>query len=194
MSTVQQSRRERLWFPANGISSSELDVLSAPGLRRKKAIIEEKMRRIERGRQSYRMANKERKIIERANAIPLVINRHSQPSTDPAEPALIDAECHWPVTIRDICRASCRHYSVNILDFVSNRRHARLVRARHVAMYIARRHTTRSLPEIGRIMGGRDHTTIMHGAHRITERLEGDEELQADVAAICAVLGLGEVP
>lgn len=188
--SIVESRRERLWFPANGIASSELSVLSAPGLRRKKALLDQKLCRIERGRQSYQLAKQERKFVERAKEIPLVI--HSRPQTEifPFEPPLIDGDCRWPLTIRDICRASCRHYSVNILDFVSTRRHRRLVRARHVAMYLAREHTTRSLPEIGRIMGGRDHTTIMHGAHKIAEQVVANEELQADVAAIRALLGI----
>jgi hypothetical protein len=191
MSTALQSRRERLWFPANGIASSELDVLSAPGLRRKKAVIAEKLRRIERGRQLYQMTKKESKIIERAKTIPLVTHRNPQPYTGPVEPPLIDGDCRWPVTIRDICRASCRHYDVNLLDFVSNRRHAKLVRARQVAMYIARTHTTRSYPEMGRIMGGRDHTTILFGVRKIESLLPDDEKLRGDVDAIVAMLSVG---
>lgn len=182
-----RAARERLWNPPGGYVSSELEILSPHKLRSKQGRDAEKKARktakIERFRRLHQVAM-------RAGKLPLIHRRPQAPAPMP-EPPLIDATCVYPLTVRDICRATCRYFDVNMLDFVSQRRHASLVRARHVAMYLSRHHTTRSLPEIARVMGGRDHTTILHGVNKIAAKLADDAELRADVAAIRKVLGIG---
>ena len=76
------------------------------------------------------------------------------------------------ITIRKIQDAVCTFYGVRRLDMVSQRRTEKVVRPRHIAMYLAREMTVRSFPEIGRAFGGRDHTTIMHAVDKITSLIE----------------------
>ena len=66
------------------------------------------------------------------------------------------------VKIEDIQRVVARQYNVSRSDLLSSRRTANVVRPRQVAMYLAKTLTLRSLPEIGRRFGGRDHTTVLH--------------------------------
>jgi chromosomal replication initiation ATPase DnaA len=180
-----QERRQRLWNPPNGRHSSELEILSARALREKQLRDE---------------AEKARKtaVIERFHRAQQVVKRaliHRRPQVqetgpDPLNPPLIDGSCTYPLTVRDICRACCRYYDVNMIDFVSARRHAKLARTRHVASYLPRIHTTRSLPEIGRIMGNRDHTTILSGVRKIDRCLLQDEALAEDIRTIRIELGI----
>src|SRR5947208_9463121 len=71
------------------------------------------------------------------------------------------------VKIEDIQRVVARQYNVSRADLLSSRRTANVVRPRQVAMYLAKTLTLRSLPEIGRRFGGRDHTTVLHGVRKI---------------------------
>lgn len=92
--------------------------------------------------------------------------------------------------IANVLKETADHYGVTVADIISARRTAKIMKPRQMAMYIARFVTLRSLPEIGRRMGDRDHTTILHGIRRIEGMIEaGDEELSADVAAIRKRLG-----
>jgi len=63
-----------------------------------------------------------------------------------------------------------------------------VARPRQVAMYLAKKLTPRSLPEIGRRFGGRDHTTVMHAVKRIEELRASDREIDADVTALTRLL------
>jgi chromosomal replication initiator protein len=83
------------------------------------------------------------------------------------------------VKIEDIQRVVSRHYSVSRSDLLSARRTANVVRPRQVAMYLAKTMTLRSLPEIGRRFGGRDHTTVLHAVRKI-EHLVGNDQGLAD--------------
>ena len=95
--------------------------------------------------------------------------------------------------IASVLRETAAHYGVTVADIVSARRTADVMKPRQMAMYIARFVTLRSLPEIGRRMGDRDHTTILHGVRRIEAMIEGgDEALTADVEAIRKRLGVTE--
>jgi chromosomal replication initiator protein len=76
------------------------------------------------------------------------------------------------VKIEDIQRTVARHYDVSRSDLLSSRRTAKVVRPRQIAMYLAKTLTLRSLPEIGRRFGGRDHTTVLHAVRKI-ENLVG---------------------
>ena len=83
------------------------------------------------------------------------------------------------VKIEDIQRVVARQYNVSRSDLLSSRRTANVVRPRQVAMYLAKTLTLRSLPEIGRRFGGRDHTTVLHAVRKI-EALVGKDTTLAD--------------
>lgn len=77
-----------------------------------------------------------------------------------------------------------QYFSVTPLDIVSQRRQASIVRPRMIAMYLARHLTPRSLPEIGRQFGGRDHTTVLHAVNKIAGLLDNDEGLAGIVSGL----------
>ena len=79
-------------------------------------------------------------------------------------------------SIEDIQRKTAEFYKLDVRDFHSPQRARRVARPRQVAMYLSRKLTTRSLPEIGRRFGGRDHTTVLHACRRI-EALCGEDPL-----------------
>jgi chromosomal replication initiator protein len=83
------------------------------------------------------------------------------------------------VKIEDIQRVVARQYNVSRSDLLSSRRTANVVRPRQIAMYLAKTLTLRSLPEIGRRFGGRDHTTVLH-AVRKSENLVGNDNVLAE--------------
>ena len=83
------------------------------------------------------------------------------------------------VKIEDIQRVVARQYNVSRADLLSSRRTANVVRPRQIAMYLAKTLTLRSLPEIGRRFGGRDHTTVLHAVRKI-ESLVGNDNVLAE--------------
>jgi chromosomal replication initiator protein len=82
------------------------------------------------------------------------------------------------VRIEDIQRIVARHYNVSKTELLSNRRTRTIVKPRQVAMYLSKVMTPRSLPEIGRRFGGRDHTTVLHAVRKI-EGLSGSDNTLA---------------
>jgi chromosomal replication initiator protein len=85
------------------------------------------------------------------------------------------------VTIDEIQRRVAEHYNMRIGDMASARRARSVARPRQVAMYLAKQLTSRSLPEIGKKFGNRDHTTVMHACTRITELMVSDSSFAEDV-------------
>lgn len=85
------------------------------------------------------------------------------------------------VKIEDIQRVVARQYNVSRSDLLSSRRTANVVRPRQVAMYLAKTLTLRSLPEIGRRFGGRDHTTVLHAVRKIESLVSKDLTLSDEV-------------
>jgi chromosomal replication initiator protein len=85
------------------------------------------------------------------------------------------------VTIEEIQKRVAEHYSIKLSDMHSPRRARVVARPRQVAMYLAKQLTTRSLPEIGRKFGKRDHTTVMHAVKRVEELREIDASFAEDV-------------
>jgi chromosomal replication initiator protein len=88
------------------------------------------------------------------------------------------------VKIEDIQRVVARHYNVSRGDLLSARRTANVVRPRQVAMYLAKTMTLRSLPEIGRRFGGRDHTTVLHAVRKIEGLIGNDQSLADEVESL----------
>lgn len=91
-------------------------------------------------------------------------------------------------TVREIQAASEKHFGISHREIISARRTAQVVRPRQVAMYLARTLTLRSLPDIGRQFGGRDHTTVLHAFRKIGALVASDSVVAMDVDAISAVL------
>jgi chromosomal replication initiator protein len=85
------------------------------------------------------------------------------------------------VKIEDIQRVVARQYNVSRADLLSSRRTANVVRPRQVAMYLAKTLTLRSLPEIGRRFGGRDHTTVLHAVRKIESLVNTDTALAEEI-------------
>ena len=88
------------------------------------------------------------------------------------------------IKIEDIQRIVARQYNVSRSDLLSSRRTANVVRPRQVAMYLAKTLTLRSLPEIGRRFGGRDHTTVLHAVRRIEALKVDDAQLARDLETL----------
>jgi chromosomal replication initiator protein len=91
-------------------------------------------------------------------------------------------------SIEDIQRKTAEFYKLDIRDFQSPQRARRVARPRQVAMYLARQLTTRSLPEIGRRFGGRDHTTVLHACRRIEALCAEDPLFRQEVDFLKQVL------
>ena len=88
------------------------------------------------------------------------------------------------ITIDEIQRKTAEHYNIKMPDMHSARRARNVARPRQVAMYLAKQLTSRSLPEIGRKFGGRDHTTVMHAVRKIEELMDQDAQIAQDVEII----------
>jgi len=96
--------------------------------------------------------------------------------------------CERRVTIDEIQRRVAEHFNIRLSEMASERRARAVARPRQIAMYLAKQLTTRSLPEIGRKFGGRDHTTVMHAVRKIEELTLGDRALAEDVELLRRML------
>ena len=92
------------------------------------------------------------------------------------------------VTVEEIQRKVADHYSVRLSDLIGPKRLRTIARPRQVAMYLSKQLTLRSLPDIGRRFGGRDHTTIMHGVKKIEELRATDSQLSDDLQLLRRLL------
>ena len=112
-------------------------------------------------------------------------------TTDVAEEAIGSraAAGEKRVTIEEIQRKTAEYYKLDLRELHSARRARRVARPRQVAMYLARELTSRSLPDIGRRFGGRDHTTVLHACRRIESLCKADPVFQQEVDFLRKVLG-----
>ena len=92
------------------------------------------------------------------------------------------------VRIEDILRIVSRHYKVPRNDLLSSRRSRDVVRPRQIAMYLAKSLTSRSLPEIGRRFGGRDHTTVLHSVRKVEQMIKDDGDLAQEIELLKRLL------
>jgi len=92
------------------------------------------------------------------------------------------------ITIDDIQKATAEHYGMKQADLISERRNRSIARPRQAAMWLAKQLTTRSLPDIGRRFGGRDHTTVLHAVRRIEALKAGDPQLTRDLETLARKL------
>ena len=88
------------------------------------------------------------------------------------------------VTIDEIQKLVSRHFELKPLDLVSARRARAVARPRQIAMYLAKRLTTRSLPEIGRKFGGRDHSTVIHAVRKVEQLRDSDRDVDNAVRVL----------
>jgi hypothetical protein len=116
----------------------------------------------------------------------------ASPLTGPPVPVeKSDPEIKAP-RVRFIIEHVAAFYGISMLEMISDRRETRIVKPRQVAMYLARRLTARSLPEIGRQLGGKDHTTVIHGSRKIAADLETSDALASDIAELTRRIEAGE--
>jgi chromosomal replication initiator protein len=92
------------------------------------------------------------------------------------------------VKIEDILKVVGRHYNVARADLLSARRARAVVVPRQIGMYLAKKLTPRSLPEIGRRFGGRDHSTVLHAVRKIEDQMRTDDRLAREVALLIRLI------
>lgn len=166
--------RSRLWHPVNGRESSEIEVVS-------KAELARKAKAAEVNAEIHRLEERRRDLIAS------LIEAHERTQFQFGMPAVDDGV--KVITFAHIVSAVCQFYQRPRVHVFSDRRLASLVRPRQIIMFLAREHTPLSLPTIGRLCGGRDHTTVLHGAAKIALLLTSDQQLAADVATIRQAMG-----
>jgi chromosomal replication initiator protein len=91
-------------------------------------------------------------------------------------------------SIEEIQKKVASHYAIRLGDMSSTRRARQVVLPRQVAMYLAKKMTTMSLPEIGKNFGGRDHTTVLHAIRKIEELMATNENIAEDIALLMKIL------
>jgi len=91
---------------------------------------------------------------------------------------------HEEVTIDEIIKAVTGKLGVKILDVKSQKKNKNIVMARQIAMYLSRKMTTSSFPDIGEKIGGRDHSTVIYANNKIGKAMEGDVKLQKTISDI----------
>ena len=92
------------------------------------------------------------------------------------------------ITIDKIQNTVSSFYNIQLNEMLSQRRSRPLARPRQVAMYLSKKLTTRSLPEIGRRFANRDHTTVIHAVKTIDRLSEKDEEMRKNIEQIKGIL------
>lgn len=92
------------------------------------------------------------------------------------------------VTIDEIQRTVAEYYNLRLSEMLSQRRSRVIARPRQVAMFLSKQLTSRSLPEIGRRFGGRDHTTVMHAVRKIEDLVKADSTLDEDITRLTRLL------
>lgn len=175
--------RNRLRNPPNGRVSSELEILSEAGVRQQ--------RRWEAA--AFLEARKAQQDFERRQALEDKLREALQERAHVMAIARVMAEEELPppLTAQKILSAVARYTGFSTVDIQSARRNATIVLPRQMVMFLAREHTLLSLPAIGRRLGGRDHTTVLHGHRKVKQMIEaGDVRLAADIDNIKWELGI----
>lgn len=95
------------------------------------------------------------------------------------------------IKIDDILKIIGRHFNVGRTDLLSPRRARSVVVPRQIGMYLAKKMTARSLPEIGRRFGGRDHSTVLHAVRKIEDQIKTDDKLAREVALLIRLVEQG---
>lgn len=173
-----RARKARLRNPPNGRISSELEVVSTEELRRRR--IAEAAAEADR---RYREKNAERIMQEimREELLAALLDAHKRSGYL----AKRGPDGNLVYTAEQIINATCQHFGQSRIHVLSQRRTGPLIAPRQIIMYLARELTALSLPQIGRKLAGRDHSTVLHACRKIAARIEdGDQELIDHIAAI----------
>jgi chromosomal replication initiator protein len=85
------------------------------------------------------------------------------------------------LTIDDIQRRVCEFYQIKVSEMLSSKRTKNITKPRHVAMYLSKNMTTKSLPEIGKSFGGKDHTSVLHSVRKIAKQIQDDSDLMTEI-------------
>ena len=88
------------------------------------------------------------------------------------------------ISVENIQKTVADYYKIKVADMYSKKRPASIARPRQIAMYLAKELTQKSLPEIGELFGGRDHTTVLHAVRKITEERSHDSQLNHEIHVI----------
>ena len=94
------------------------------------------------------------------------------------------------IKIEDIQKVVSRHFGVSKSDLLSERRHRSVVWPRQIGMYLSKQMTSRSLPEIGRRFGGRDHTTVLHAIRKIEDQIASNPRLKEELDDLKKMIGI----
>ncbi|MDO4977383.1 MAG: chromosomal replication initiator protein DnaA [Eubacteriales bacterium] len=106
-------------------------------------------------------------------------------SLELAEHALKDTiENQREITPELIMEIVAEHYNITVADIISKKKNKEIAHPRQISMYLCRRYTEASLQNIGKLIGNRDHTTVIHGFEKISQQLETDESLKASMNII----------
>ncbi len=89
------------------------------------------------------------------------------------------------ITIERIQKVVAQYYGTELAEMISKKRNKQLVHPRHIAMYLSRKMTDASFPQIGDQFGGRDHTTVMHAIEKLEKELITDQDLEATIKLLC---------
>ena len=92
------------------------------------------------------------------------------------------------ITVDKIQNVVSNYFNISLQDMLSQRRSRPLARPRQIAMYLAKKMTTRSLPEIGRRFANRDHTTVIHAVKTINRLSDQDDEMKKNINQIKSLL------
>jgi chromosomal replication initiation ATPase DnaA len=117
---------------------------------------------------------------------PVITLQEPEPQPEPPPQDFVLPET--PLAL--IKRLVCEHYNITLVDLLSERRTRTIARPRQVAMYLAKKLTKSSLPAIGKRMGHRDHTTVLHGVRKIEELLLTDYDIKTAVDELSAKLAV----
>lgn len=174
--------RRRLFNPANGRASSDLDVVPAATARRQREEIRDAARRAKADfdrQEAFEEALREQAETRRE----VLIIAAAMKEDEPAPPSL--------PKVAEIIKIVCDRYQLSRNEMLSPRRQAQIVLPRQIAMYLAHELTINSYPEIGRRFGGRDHTTVLHAVRKIKNLVESFPQLAGEILEIKKSLGVG---
>lgn len=188
-----RARRARLFNPPNGRNSTELDIVPNDAWSRKKAVIRDRLER-QRAAEDFKKRAAVEAAIKTSRAADGLLTALEERAHVVAIAKRIVVDDEWydvsPPSITEIFRTVCRYYKITRTDFMSSRRTEIPVFARQVAMYLARTLTFRSMPEIGRLLNKKDHTTVLHGVRKIEAKIAADPKFAAEIAEIKKMLGV----
>lgn len=181
--------RNRLRNPENGNQSSEIAVLPTALWGRQKNVMRQEIERQTAEADARRQSAVADAIKASQAADKLFTALADRAQAVSIARKLVEDEGARPPSMTAIFKAVCDHYRVTLVDLCANRRTKEIVLPRQVAMYLCKKLTLNSLPQIGARLGGRDHTTVLHGIRKIEWMVDNDPDF-TDLVPIKQALGV----